>query len=418
MVLLTPLPRGVVLSPVLKIETTSNPATETQPATVVSANTVIGTTSIYVVPRVSSQPEPLLTTIFTPPNGCLTNVYNISGHSLVLAPTLLPECYPFSHYETFSPGVCPSGYTAALRNVQTALSKVSLTANSIVTVSSSIGLQTWIPCCPRYAPFLEILTTDKHFDRSAYEVFSLFAYTNSSCEIAINVPVTESGIPPVVLNPSTTFSTALIDTVPEVLISTGANTTLRATTGESTFTTELVTNGRLTISAPVIEVYYQETDTEVASLWSSSFEASSLSIARAANSTQGQNTAAATSSAAVTSSAISNTNSKERSVSGGTIAGIVIGAVVGLVLIIGAIFLWLRWRKRHTKATPEDSAWAKQELDSKPIDPVELEGTKEIKEIYAPDAPPVELPGHALESSEMRISPATPYNPQDNTENI
>jgi hypothetical protein len=155
----------------------------------------------------------------------------------------------------------------------------------------------------------------------------------------------------------------------------------------------------------------------VDSLWSSIFKAASLSAESAANATQGQSSSATT-SPATTSSAITTTNPKEKSISGGAIAGIVIGAVVGLVLIIGAILLWLRWRKEHLKTTPENGAWAKQELDSKPIDRAELEGTREIKEIDAPDAPPVELPGHALESSEMRVSPATPHNPQANIDNM
>ena len=86
------------------------------------------------------------------------------------------------------------------------------------------------------------------------------------------------------------------------------------------------------------------------------------------------------------------------------IAGIVIGAIVGLLIILSGILVWLRKRRRNERIAeagnmhraPSDATWGEAELDSHQIQPTESKAEREIKEVHAPDAPPVELPGHAV----------------------
>ena len=85
-------------------------------------------------------PAKSLTTIFTPPVSCLTDVYDISG-SLLLALAAQSECYPNGTLllnGTYSPGICPSGYAAVPVTVSTPPA-------GIVTAQNKTGGI----CCPQ-----------------------------------------------------------------------------------------------------------------------------------------------------------------------------------------------------------------------------------------------------------------------------
>lgn len=89
------------------------------------ANTVVFTSVSEPLPSES------LTTIFTPPLSCLTDVYDISG-CLLIAPAAQPECYPSSTFlqaGTYSPGICPSGYAAVPVTISTPPAGVSTAQN-------------------------------------------------------------------------------------------------------------------------------------------------------------------------------------------------------------------------------------------------------------------------------------------------
>jgi LPXTG-motif cell wall-anchored protein len=94
----------------------------------------------------------------------------------------------------------------------------------------------------------------------------------------------------------------------------------------------------------------------------------------------------------------------------GAIAGIVIGAILGLALIIGAAIWWLRRKQKKTREADEkrlkvDPVYNKPELDSTMVYPTELNDENEIKEMDAQrtalielaHADPVELPVPAAE---------------------
>jgi len=164
----------------------------------------------------------------------------------------------------------------------------------------------------------------------------------------------------------------------------------------------------------VIQVRYHATDTEVVSLWASidAANAASLSSASLASASSVSGTRSTTSSP---NSARSSTPPSPHRLSGGAIAGIVIGAIAGLLFIIGTVLFLLRKRQRKEKVVPEGAGWGKQELDGKPVGHIELDADKEIKELNAPPAAPVELPGHDLQApvSEMRNTPNTPTVPNE-----
>lgn len=75
-----------------------------------------------------------LTTTFTPPSECLTDVYRYNDNQLLGPMTSI--CYPVGWTNTsttfYSPGICPSGYTTAC-----------ISANTANTVTETIAT-----CCP------------------------------------------------------------------------------------------------------------------------------------------------------------------------------------------------------------------------------------------------------------------------------
>lgn len=91
---------------------------------------------------VSGPPFPInpLTTLFTPPATCLSSAHWLSYYTEV-APTEVAECYPGAKGQlTFSPGICPSGYTVGLQNV------IQYQASSQDAVVARV---TELRCCPR-----------------------------------------------------------------------------------------------------------------------------------------------------------------------------------------------------------------------------------------------------------------------------
>lgn len=125
---------------------------------------------------------------------------------------------------------------------------------------------------------------------------------------------------------------------------------------------------------------------------------------------------AQTSSTAVTSSvptiptstnslAASDAADTGRSLSGGTLAGIVVGFVVAFALLAGFGILW--WRRRQNspvgseKEQSEIENWDKAELDSNTTPPVEMMGYRDCTELPAAWRTLNELPGSPKDPSEL-----------------
>lgn len=116
--------------------------------------------------------------------------------------------------------------------------------------------------------------------------------------------------------------------------------------------------------APVITVRYQSTDTAVASLWSSILgRAISSSISSRDSSSSSTLPSLSIQSQNPSPTASSTDQSK---LSAGAIAGIIIGAVAGFLLLLGGLILLLRWRKRQqAKVTTNPIEGRKWNDDSK-----------------------------------------------------
>jgi hypothetical protein len=95
------------------------------------------------------------------------------------------------------------------------------------------------------------------------------------------------------------------------------------------------------------------------------------------------------------SAAMPSNTSTPASLTTGEIAGIAIGGIAAIALVIIAVMLVLRRNKGRARnaegvAPAENVQWAKQELDGKGVSPG-VQGDP-VYEIYTPDARPVELP--------------------------
>src|ERR1700753_1891049 len=91
---------------------------------------------------------PVLTTRFTPPPACFTNVYQPSESTSIIHssgiptyiwaifPTDRPDCFPNGHTTpTFSPGLCPVDF---------------ITASTVLSSDSNASLdRTVATCCPQ-----------------------------------------------------------------------------------------------------------------------------------------------------------------------------------------------------------------------------------------------------------------------------
>jgi hypothetical protein len=84
-----------------------------------------------------------LTTIFTPPAACFTDIYDgpvIKAENWILFPTFAPQCYPptldlgLAEVNHISPGICPFGYN-------------EVKATVFVATESSTTI-TYATCCP------------------------------------------------------------------------------------------------------------------------------------------------------------------------------------------------------------------------------------------------------------------------------
>jgi len=110
-----------------------------QPYTIINSSTFwIAFEVTKITANSYSTPTLPLTTIFTPPASCLSNIVVDNGNTLV-APPEQKQCYP-SGWETtlfYSPGICPSGYHVAV-------------SNASVYGSTSDTIETIVTCCPTY----------------------------------------------------------------------------------------------------------------------------------------------------------------------------------------------------------------------------------------------------------------------------
>jgi hypothetical protein len=75
--------------------------------------------------------------------------------------------------------------------------------------------------------------------------------------------------------------------------------------------------------------------------------------------------------------------------SGGAIAGIIVGAILALVLLGAAMFLFRR-KRRESPSAPGEEVWQKPELDGKTVQPTEVAGQSKVVEM---DVPASELEG-------------------------
>ena len=84
-----------------------------------------------------------LTTIFTPPAACFSDIYDgplVKTENWGLVPTFAPQCYPPNlalgddEVNHISPGICPFGY-----------SEVSAT---VLVATASSATVTYATCCP------------------------------------------------------------------------------------------------------------------------------------------------------------------------------------------------------------------------------------------------------------------------------
>jgi hypothetical protein len=128
--------RGYTLT-VDEYPTTTITATGTRTSGSVLVPAVSTITSYSMSTVLSMKP---LTTVFTPPSHCLTDI--ISSYDLWIAPGYMTSCFPSGFVPgmayTFSPGLCPSGYWYPEQSVnQQVISTTTLQATELV-------------CCPSY----------------------------------------------------------------------------------------------------------------------------------------------------------------------------------------------------------------------------------------------------------------------------
>lgn len=240
-----------------------------------------------------------------------------------------------------------------------------------------------------------------------YSGFTYVAIANNEdqCQSGLEQPSTITpldGEPPSTIPATTSLTiTEVYELSSDVTLSDNATST---STAFNTLTQAIISP--TWIYAPKFQVELQDTDTAAASTWSSIF--ASIKSANANLTSANANSSSAYPSATPTATPPHHTTS------GGVIAGAVVGALAGLVFVVCFVVFMLRRRKLKTAAS-ENTEWGKQELDGKQVGRVEMDGDKEIKELDAPLAPPVELPGHEMEPpvSEMRNSPNTPVGPDE-----
>jgi hypothetical protein len=155
----------------------------------------------------------------------------------------------------------------------------------------------------------------------------------------------------------------------------------------------------------VISAFYEATDIAISSTWSSLFaerqvefdrqqsEYAAYLTARAAGDLFSSVAIVRSSEVAGTDRASGSTSTNEGGLSGGAIAGVAVGAVMFLVLVLGGTLLLLRRRKQREQhpAIPEDMGYSKPELDSIMVLPKELHDDAEVKELDTHATPAVEL---------------------------
>jgi hypothetical protein len=214
-------------------------------------------------------------------------------------------------------------------------------------------------------------------------------------DIAIGGQTVTFNVTAPVVTSSIIFSTIVLNgNITEVPLVVNDTTQVVSTEAISVFSTEF--SDATSIYADPITVAWQATDTAEAQIMSD--------IA--------QSTSSATQSSSATKSSSSTsgtlTPGPHASLSGGGIAGIVVGVLVGLLgLLVGVWFLWRKRRQRRapqTEADPQKSLeWQKAELEAREKNPRELPDT-DVAELQDTQIP-VELPAEDLSSIHSFNSP-------------
>jgi hypothetical protein len=126
-----------------------------------------------------------------------------------------------------------------------------------------------------------------------------------------------------------------------------------------------------------IEIRWQQSDLSLlpADPLASSASSSS-SVQSSANSSRTTTTTGETTAPGRSSPSGNSGNSSRLSLGG--IAGICIGALVVLILAVGGVILWLRYRKKHLGQTPNTKAPVSH-LDGQPVSELGLTPAKELK---------------------------------------
>lgn len=343
-----------------------------------------------------------LTTIFTPPKSCSQGVYTYSS-SYVVGPKILTQCFPTSigGYPpvVFSPGICPEGY------------KIWSPSISLRDLGTSTAVLTGYRCCPRlvprFSPTVYILLSTQSsilpFTLTGDDLCSYGAYTSSSDVY----PILSWLIFP--STASTSYSITRVSTGTIIFTSPTSETSTYSIGSQIPVETTIIvpertiafptTTAGFNIWASALSFQFQATDSEVVSWWN-------RYVAGSSNSSLGISTQSGnvTNTASLAPSSPSSTSTGSSSVSAGAIAGIVVGVIVGFLLLLGALLLFLRRRKRARRTIndstfdgAESQPWTKSELDATAKQVAELDSAR-FSELEDPKQPPVELPAHQVTS--------------------
>ncbi|KAE9975598.1 hypothetical protein EG328_003111 [Venturia inaequalis] len=277
-----------------------------------------------------------LTTIFTPPIACFTDIWEILGN-LEIALVKNTSCYPpdYTEYGRYSPGICPYGYHTA---------RAEKTRSEMRATCCPSGFQVGVEYRSCLSSFNGPSTVSSvFFQRDSFSTFTITAAVLTETRLA---------------SPETMFESYI------------------------TSTTITVSDVR-GIFAPWIEVRYKESDRVIVSLLA---EQSPTSDPMSSNSP--------TSDPMSSNFPTSDPTSSNSLHHGGKIAGIVVGSLIALALALAGV--WLLRRRKRTKLKhieAERDEWAKAELEVNGCTIAEMAGEKDVVELEAPPAPPVELAG-------------------------
>ncbi|OJJ43563.1 hypothetical protein ASPZODRAFT_136018 [Penicilliopsis zonata CBS 506.65] len=237
-----------------------------------------------------------LTTTFTPPTACLSDLWVVStsvgGAWMNLGPGNTTECLPSGWSPTtyFSPGICPSGYVIA----------------TSTTASVNDAVETIATCCP-------VDSDNTYSVRPASTASTLQAWQ------------------------SLMHMSEICQWSPGANVQTAFNYTYSSSGSVVTATTSLDSSGL--INAYGVEIRWQSSDF-----------ASSTAVTTTATATTTATTAQSPSQASATSTSTSSSTSTSKSSSGlsnGAKIGVGVGVAIGGVLVISLVVAWFLYRKRQ-----------------------------------------------------------------------